>query len=73
MPNFQKSKGFQLRSGNKADTPFKMMGSSSPAKQFLDDKGEYQSSDDRVKETETKKAADTKAKKKLVTKRNRKK
>ena len=32
MPNFNKSKGFQLRSGNKADTPFKMMGSSSPAK-----------------------------------------
>ena len=31
MPNFQKSKGFQLRSGNKAKAPFKMMGSS-PAK-----------------------------------------
>ena len=28
MPNFQKSKGFQLRSGNKAKAPFKMMGSS---------------------------------------------
>jgi hypothetical protein len=34
MPNFQKSKGFQLRSGNKAKAPFKMMGSS-PAKQGL--------------------------------------
>ena len=31
MPNFNKSKGFQLRSGNKAKAPFKMMGSS-PAK-----------------------------------------
>lgn len=31
MPNFNKSKGFQLRSGNKANAPFKMMGSS-PAK-----------------------------------------
>jgi len=30
MPNFQKSKGFQLRSGNKGGAPFKMMGSSSP-------------------------------------------
>jgi hypothetical protein len=28
MPNFNKSKGFQLRSGNKAKAPFKMMGSS---------------------------------------------
>jgi len=28
MPNFNKSKGFQLRSGNKANAPFKMMGSS---------------------------------------------
>ena len=28
MPNFQKSKGFQLRSGNKGGAPFKMMGSS---------------------------------------------
>lgn len=36
MPNFNKSKGFQLRSGNKANAPFKMMGSS-PAKQgFMD-------------------------------------
>ena len=36
MPNFNKSKGFQLRSGNKAKAPFKMMGSS-PAKQgFMD-------------------------------------
>jgi hypothetical protein len=34
MPNFQKSKGFQLRSGNKAKAPFKMMGSS-PAKQSI--------------------------------------
>ena len=32
MPNFQKSKGFQLKSGNKANAPFKMIGSS-PAKQ----------------------------------------
>ena len=32
MPNFTKSKGFQLKSGNKAKAPFKMMGSSSPAK-----------------------------------------
>ena len=31
MPNFTKSKGFQLKSGNKAKAPFKMMGSS-PAK-----------------------------------------
>ena len=28
MPNFQKSKGFQLRSGNKGGMPFKEMGSS---------------------------------------------
>jgi len=33
MPNFAKSKGFQLRSGNKANAPFKIMGSS-PAKQM---------------------------------------
>ena len=32
MPNFTKSKGFQLKSGNTAKAPFKMMGSS-PAKQ----------------------------------------
>ena len=32
MPYFNKSKGFQLRSGNKANAPFKMMGSS-PVKQ----------------------------------------
>ena len=32
MPNFNKSKGFQLRSGNKGGMPFKVMGSS-PAKQ----------------------------------------
>jgi len=31
MPNFNKSKGFQLRSGNKSGLPFKQMGSS-PAK-----------------------------------------
>lgn len=31
MPNFQKSKGFQLKSGNKAKAPFKMMGSSPAA------------------------------------------
>jgi len=31
MPNFKKSKSFQLRSGNKEGAPFKMMGSS-PAK-----------------------------------------
>ena len=36
MPNFQKSKGFQLKSGNKAKAPFKMMGSSSPAKGWGD-------------------------------------
>ena len=36
MPNFNKSKGFQLRSGNKAKAPFKMMGSS-PAKDMLSD------------------------------------
>ena len=28
MPDFNKSKGFQLKSGNKANAPFKMMGSS---------------------------------------------
>ena len=28
MPNFKKSKGFQLKSGNSANGPFKMMGSS---------------------------------------------
>jgi len=28
MPNFNKSKGFQLRSGNKANAPFKQMGAS---------------------------------------------
>jgi len=32
MPNFAKSKGFKLRSGNTANAPFKLMGSS-PAKQ----------------------------------------
>ena len=31
MPKFQKSKGFQLRSGNKDKAPFKMMGSSPAA------------------------------------------
>ena len=36
MPNFNKSKGFQLKSGNKAKAPFKMMGSSSPAKGWGD-------------------------------------
>ena len=36
MPNFNKSKGFQLKSGNKAKAPFKMMGSSSPAKGWDD-------------------------------------
>ena len=36
MPNFTKSKGFQLKSGNKAKAPFKMMGSSSPAKGWGD-------------------------------------
>ena len=33
MPNFNKSKGFQLKSGNKGGMPFKEMGSS-PAKIF---------------------------------------
>tara|TARA_R100001463_G_scaffold4044_2_gene15669 strand:- start:1163 stop:1825 length:663 start_codon:yes stop_codon:yes gene_type:complete len=36
MPNFNKSKGFQLRSGNKANAPFKMMGSSPVKGGFMD-------------------------------------
>jgi len=63
MPNFQKSKGFQLRSGNKAKAPFKMMGSS-PAKQsygfsMTDDK----TKDLKLKEVKTTKIDDSKTEK----------
>lgn len=39
MPNFDKSKDFQLRSGNVVNAPFKMMGSSSPMLQTCDANG----------------------------------
>ena len=63
MPNFTKSKGFQLRSGNIAKAPFKMMGSS-PAKQsygfsMTDDK----TKDLKLKEVKTTKIDDSKTEK----------
>ena len=45
MPNFQKSKGFQLRSGNKGGMPFKVMGSS-PAT-FGRKKGAFDTTDEK--------------------------
>jgi hypothetical protein len=48
MPNFTKSKGFQLRSGNIAKAPFKMMGSS-PAKQSYG----FSMTDDKTKDITT--------------------
>ena len=45
MPNFNKSKGFQLRSGNKDKAPFKMMGSSPAA--FGRKKGAFDTTDEK--------------------------
>jgi hypothetical protein len=55
MPNFTKSKGFQLRSGNIAKAPFKMMGSS-PAKQSYG----FSMTDDKTKDLKPKKVKTTK-------------
>ena len=57
MPNFNKSKGFQLRSGNKAKAPFKMMGSSPAKGGFMDAlnafKGESKTKNLKAKEVKT--------------------